>query len=317
MYNATFHPKASIPKVPGLLLRRVALGCNLLGVMACGSQNGIVGRQAPPTATFETEFVANDGVWETTAVLSGAAVEFGQPSAVARDGNLATLRFPGHAEYAATDYVGPDYVTQIATVASFHFGTLRTRVAFGSCRSTEDTVSAVLGYARDGSDLNGNQITDDSEITLQIACGTPSFAYLTVFTDYDVSAAGVETFRKLSHVVDFSTGMQYDTPSDSTDDFVASGTEPNLARASLVADGGFYEVGFDWQSGSIRFFLVDGTEELTLWTLTGSAHIPQQPVHLMYNLWHPDSHWYPATGVAQFPADDVVMQLDWLRYESD
>jgi len=37
----------------------------------------------------------------------------------------------------------------------------------------------------------------------------------------------------------------------------------------------------------------------------------------MYNLWHPDVHWYPQAGAADFPTNDVVMNVDWVSFEPE
>jgi hypothetical protein len=297
----------------------VAVGFAPLGLCGCGQAEGIVGRQhvgsTETTANiFASEFLANDGLWSVETALARASVSFGQPDASARDGNMAALVFPGNAALGVADDVGPDYVTQLATNGRFGFGTLRTRVNFGACSGAEEVVQAVLGYFSDGEDHNGNGLTDDVEIDLQIVCGTPTLAYLSVYTDYQATASG-EQYRKLSHIVDFSTGTEYDTPADNSDAFVASGTRTSLARPRLVAANTYYELGYERHKTSIRFFLNDGNEELTLWTLADAAHVPDVPVYLMYNLWHPSSHWFPASGDADFPANDVVMKVDWIRFE--
>jgi hypothetical protein len=51
-----------------------------------------------------------------------------------------------------------------------------------------------------------------------------------------------------------------------------------------------------------------------LWTLTDPTHIPQRSVTFLYNLWHPADHWYPSTSAADFPANDVVMHVDWFEF---
>ncbi len=150
-----------------------------------------------------------------------------------------------------------DHTIRFGCLSRFGFGTLRTRVNFGGCSGTEEVVQAVLGYFSDGVDHNGNGITDDVEIDLQITCSIPHFAYLSVYTDYQSNPSG-DQFRKLSHIVDFSTGTEYDTPSDSSDTFVQTGINANLARPNLITTGTFYEVGYEWHQGSVRFFLVDG-----------------------------------------------------------
>ena len=193
-----------------------ALGCGVLTLCACGSQEGLVGRQhtsdsATAGPVFESEFVTNGGLWSIDTALPRASVQFGQSDTGARDGNVAELIFPGDSTLTATDDVGPDYVTQLATLDRFGFGTLRTRVTFGGCSGTEEVVQAVLGYFNDGIDHDGDGITDDVEIDLQITCSAPHFAYLSVFTDFQSTPSG-DIFRKLSHIVDFATGTECARP---------------------------------------------------------------------------------------------------------
>jgi len=293
-----------------------ALSIAAVGVTGCGPQRGLVGRQNAPDAgtIFESEFKTSDGPWSIEAPLPGASATFGNTDMSARDGFMAKLVFPGDAALASTDNVGPDFVTQLQTTERFGFGTLRSRVKFGGCSGTEEVVQAVLGYFSDGLDHNQNGITDDIEIDLQIACSSREFAYLSVFTDYQADPAG-DRFRKLSHVVDFSTGTEYDTPADNSDTLVKSGTNPSLLRPNLLNSGNYYEVGYEWHTNSVRFFLVDGAESLTLWTLSDPTHVPQLPVYLTYNMWHPSTHWFPLSGDADYPANDVVMDVDWVRFE--
>jgi len=306
--------RAKVRHVFGLSLAMLTLG-------ACGSQEGWVGRQHPGDAAatapaFESEFVTNGGLWSVDTALPRASVTFGQADASARDGNIVELLFPGDSTLTAANDIGPNYVTQVATVSRFGFGTLRTRVNFGGCSGTEEVVQAVLGYFSDGVDHDGNGITDDIEIDFQVTCGTPHYAYLSVFTDFQSTPSG-DVYRKLSHVVDFSTGAEYDTPRNNSDTFEASGNNAKLARPNLVTPGTFYEVGYEWHKSSVRFFLVDGGEELTLWTLNDASQVPQLPVYLMYNLWHPGTHWFPSSGDADYPANDVVMKVDWIRFDPE
>ncbi len=289
----------------------------LMSLTGCGQQAGIVGRQNAPEAdggVFESEFRTGDGPWSVETALPGAGVSFGNADPNARDGYAAKLVYPGDATLSSTDNVGPNYMTQLQTTERFGFGTLRTRVAFGGCSGTEEVVQAVLGYFSDGLDHNQNGITDDVEIDLQIACSSPQYAYLSVYTDYQADPAG-DRFRKLSHVVDFSTGAEYDTPQDDSDTFVQSGTNASLLRPNLLASETYYEVGYEWHPSSVRFFLDDGTGELTLWVLSDASRVPQLPVYLTYNLWHPSTHWFPRAGDADYPASDVVMSVDWIRFE--
>jgi hypothetical protein len=297
----------------------------LLG--ACQHQDGIVGSEplvsAPDasaadsgaadsggqTPTYFTDFDAIDD-WQPDNSLPGSSTNFGVQITGATDPSTAELRFPGHPEYAATDNMGADYVTQIASPQKFGFGTYRTRVQLGSCKPTEDAVNAALGFFNDGTDANQNGITDDLEIDFQVLCGTPQNLYLTVFTDYESDTQ----FRKLSHLIDFSTGTLYDTPSAEKDGFTKTSTVAAFLRPELFDSTTFYEIGFEWHTASLRFFMVLDGADVTLWTLTDPTHIPQRPVTFLYNLWHPAAHWFPSTSAADFPANDVVMHVDWFEF---
>ncbi len=302
-------------------------------VVACGRQDGVIGFQpsavgtggnddagaagaSAPAPTFHTDFDAKGG-WSTGNKLPGSTTEFGVTSSGADDPATATLTFPGHPEYASTQNAGADYVTEIASPQRFGFGTFRTRLAFGACQPSEDAVNAALGYFSDGSsDTNNNGITDDLEINFQVLCGAPQYVSLTVFTDYQL-VGSAEQFRKLTRVIDFSNGDIYDTPAADQEGFVKSAPNPSFVQPGVFTPGMFYEVGFEWHAASLRFFMqIDGVD-VTLWTLTDAANIPQQPVKFVYNLWHPAAHWYPAAGKAAFPAQPVVMHVDWFDYYAE
>ncbi len=267
-----------------------------------------------PTLTYRTDFDANGGDWQLENKLPGSSTTFGVPVTGAADPSTAELRFPGHPEYAATDNVGTDYLTQIASAQRFSFGIYRTRVQFGTCQTSEDAVNAALGYYNDGTDADGDGLTDDSELDFQVFCGSPHNLSLTVFTEYQETPA---QFRKLEHAINFSTGEVFDTLAADKDGFTKTATDATLVRPELFAPDAFYEIGFEWHATSLRFFMqLDGAER-TLWTISDPARIPQRPVLFLYNLWHPSTHSYPATGSAAFPANDVVMHVDWFEYYAE
>ena len=64
----------------------------------------------------------------------------------------------------------------------------------------------------------------------------------------------------------------------------------------------------------MRFFIVIDGIELTLWSLADAALIPQVPLQLRYNLWHPDTHWLPTAVPADYPSQDAVLAADWFKY---
>jgi hypothetical protein len=312
---------------------RASLLLPTCALIACGHQDGLVGVRllgeagadatgvagAGPSSAgasalgFVDDFSKNTGRWQPETAVPGAGTAFGEASPGARDGRLATLILPGHPEYASADQAGADFVTQLGTFERFHFGTYRTRIGFGACSAGEETVMAFLGYFNDGEDRDGDGIVDDLEIDAQVLCGEPGRIYLTVFTDYEATGRDV-AYRKLSRMIDFATGDISDTVAPDDETFAAAGNDPALANPTLFAPGALYELGFEWHADSIRFFLLQNGGEHELWTLTGADRVPQQPVHIVYNMWHPETHWYPRAGSADYPAQDVIMSIDWLSF---
>lgn len=312
---------ARSPLVDGALRLRPWRSALLLALAAlgCAAEDGVVGvaQEKPPAQskpTFEEEFGSNAGAWQERTPLPGASTAFGTADPDASDQDVAVLVFPGHPELDSSDDASADLATQIATTRAFHFGTYRTRLKFGTCAENEQVVSAFLGYFNDGSDQNQNGITDDVEIDLQVSCSTPAYLYLTVFTDYQLDPGGGERFRKLSRIVDFSSGDLYDTLAFDQDEFSKTGNDPTLFRPLALAPDSYHELGFEWHATSLRFFLVLDGAERTLWTLSDPARIPTRPVTVIYNSWHADSAWYPRTGSADFPAHDVTLRVDWFRF---
>ena len=313
--------------------RATQFGVALLLLSACGAQDAVIGAQPerggaggagsgggagdPVAATYRTDFDADETEWQSRTNLAGASTHFGVPVADPGGSSTAEVRLPGHSDYLATDKVGTRWLTQIGSTRVFGFGRYRTRLQFGACSPNEDAVNAALGYFSDGGDENGNGLTDDEEIDVQVLCGTPRRIFFSVFTDYQSDAAGGEQFLKLSRVIDFSSGEVFDTPAPDQYNFTKQPGVLAFVHPELFASDGFYVVGFEWHATSLRFYVeVDGREQ-TLWTLTDPARIPQHPVTFLYNVWHPDSHWFPAAGAAAFPAQDVVMRPDWFEYYAE
>jgi hypothetical protein len=290
--------------------------CLAAFALACGTRDGIVGVQpramgGAPTLGFLDEMVENDGLWEEQRKLPGASTAFIRDPA-ARDEHLAELRLPGHPEYQATDQAGAQHATQLARVPRFSFGTFRSQLGFGDCAAEEEAAMAFLGFYNDGEDEDGDGIVDDLEIDAQVLCSDRSKLYLTVFTDDEP-----DRFRKLSRMIDLDSGELFDTPSTDSDSFVSAGQDPTLSLPGLFDGGAMRELGFEWHTDSIRFFLVLDGAERELWRLSGSQRVPQQPLHAIFNLWHPDTHWYAPQASADYPAKDVILRVDWVSFEPE
>jgi hypothetical protein len=260
---------------------------------------------------FSSEMAAVDPAWEVATPLPGSAVTFAAPAAGARDGRVVELRFPGDPTLAAGDRPDPDLATMIATRQFFRYGTFRARVEPARCAAGEEAVSAMFMYWKDGRDANQNGLTDVQELDFQILCGSPAFVVLTAWSDYEEKPdGGAVTFRKRSRAVDTATGDLWDTTAPSGVDYAKTGNAPELAIAGFPAAGTFYELGIEWQPARVRFFLVAGGAELTLWTLDDASYVPQAPLPMMFNVWHPPTHWLPARTPADYPAQDAVLRVD-------
>lgn len=293
-----------------------ALACALL-LGACSIQERYVGTEplaaagAGAGAKIPDYFVDFDDAsgWTSTTHLPGASTAFGVSDTGA---STAEVTFPGHSDYAGSKGAGTGNMTEIDSPQRFGFGTFRSRLRFGTCQTSEDVINAALGYFNDGGDENGNGITDDEEITFQVLCGTPQYLSLTLFTDNSPTA-----FRKLSRVIDFSSGDYYDTPSAEQEGWVKTGNSAAFTQPELFDPNQFYELGYEWHADSLRFFLMVDGADVTVWTVTDPSRIPQLPVTFIFNAWHPTTHWYPATGVAAYPANDLVMHVDWFEHYAE
>jgi hypothetical protein len=301
----------------------------LLVAAGCGPQNAVVGAFPSPDASsqdaagrsdervlgWSTQFVAEEGLWQQSSPLPGATITFGVPSGAATDNALVELRLPGKPGAGPDTDPGPDVATQIATRRFLKFGIFRTRVSFASCAATEEVASAVFAFFNDGSDVNGNGIADNPEMDFQVLCGTPAFIVLTCWSDFEkATPTAAERFIKRSRAVDMSTGDIYDSVSDTGNAFAKASTDLDLVYPGFPDPNQFYEVGFDWQPSSVRFFIVNQGREMTLWTLANPNLIPQVPLQFMLNLWHPTEHWVPVRSPADYPAAEAVLRADWAEY---
>jgi hypothetical protein len=303
---------------------KALLACASLALVlggACGRRDAQVGLVplvdgAAGPALFSSQLERDDGFWKVSAPLPGSGVTFGAAAPGTRDGRVAELRFPGDPALSATDRVDPDLATQIETRQFFRYGTFKARVQFPACAAGEELASAVFMYFRDGRDVDDNGLTDLHELDLHVLCGAPSFIVLTAWSDYDAQPdGGAETFLMLSHAVDTATGDVYDTPAPGERVYAKTGNEPALAQPGFPAAGTFYDVGIEWLPARVRFFIVLGGAEWTLWTVTDARYVPQVPLPMMFNVWHPSTHWLPQRTPADYPALDGVMRIDsteWL-----
>jgi hypothetical protein len=303
-------------------LSRWAAGAAVAAALgACSPQDRSVGAMPAPERTpegtpptLQSAFVSDEGSWEVQTVVEGARVRFGAPAAGSADDAVVELRLPGGAGSDASDFAGPAFATEIGSKEFLRFGTLRTAVRFPTCLPSEEVAAAVFWFYNDGVDHDGDGLTDNPEMDLHVLCGTPGVVVLTAWTDYQENRDGSEQFLRRSRAVDLSSGDVYDSASEDSYEYAHTGSDSALVRTGFPAPGTFYEVGYDWQPAAVRFFIVIDGKELTLWTLTDAAFIPQVPLQLRYNLWHSDTHWVPAATPASYPSQDAVLAVDGFEY---
>ncbi|HWE30874.1 MAG TPA: glycoside hydrolase family 16 protein, partial [Polyangia bacterium] len=277
------------------------------------SDGGIAGDTTPTGApTWSTQFVAADASLFTTQDTATSQITFGLASANAVDQLAGQLVFPGSTTFGPTDHAGTDFATEIdAKATNFQYGQYRSRVRLAACASTEDVVNGNFTYFNDGTDHDGDGLIDNSEIDIEILCGTPSVLSLTIWSEYTDDNGN---FRKWTRAVDLATGSYQESTADNIYDLGPSVSDPDFLYPGFFDPNAFYEMGFEWHADSIRYFIVLNNKEVTLWNFTNQALIPKLPTQWLFNVWHPATHWFGNGGAANYPANDATMQIDWARY---
>jgi hypothetical protein len=273
------------------------------GGAGTGGSPGAGGATAAPT--FAVEFTKADQSKFYDRADNGGSVAFGVASTGAGDNNVTELVFKGDPNLGPSDKLTPDYATEVGTNdGTFHYGTYRTRVQLARCGPSEELVNGIFTYFNDGKDHDGDGMIDNSEIDIEILCSDPSIISLTIWTE-----SGASGSRNAARVIHTKTGAYEDTLNDRTS--LGSGTNPDF-KQTFPDPNAFYEMGFEWHATSIRYFMVFGDKEVTLWTYTDPAYIPTLPASFLFNVWHSDNWW--TGGTADYPAADAILRVDWFRY---
>jgi hypothetical protein len=274
-----------------------------------GNGGSDAGPSTPPT--WSSELGDGEDLWGTHTP-SGGDVGFGVAEPTSADNAIGVLRLPGNPAFGPQDHAYPAYATEIEADRIFGYGDFRARVSMARCAADEDAVSGYFLYQNDGGDHDGDGLVDNNEIDIEILCANPSVIHLSVWTDYTSFDGGA--FRKVTHSIDLETGDLWESPSDHELGLEPAGNDPALHRPGWPDEEAFYELGFDWHADHIRFFLVDGDQELTLWNLTEADRIPSHEMYWLFNLWHSPEHWFSPVGEADYPAEDAFYRIDWARY---
>ena len=192
---------------------------------------------------------------------------------------------------------------------AFSFGTFRFRLALATCASNEEVVNGPFAYFNDGSKAPDGLVIN-REVDIEILCGEPWLINLTIWTEYTDDTH----FKNQSRVVDTKAGKVYVYANDQSGNETATESHPELLIPGWPQPGTFYEMGWTWSPTELRYFMLVGGTEVTLWDATDATRIPQAPMEQHFNLWAPGIHW--STGAtAAVPAKDTTLTLDWFRYD--
>jgi hypothetical protein len=276
----------------------------LLCLGACGAGGG-----AGPSDGATAVDASLPPTWSTDFASSDSALFDARGTATLGDDGVLVLA--GDPALGPTDDVGPDGASELATQRTFSYGTFRQRVTLASCDAGEDAVNGLFLYANDGADHDGDGLVDNHEIDIEILCGTPTVVFLSSWTEYDDTG-----FKKLTREIDLATGAIAESVDDHSYDLAPRGSDPSLVLPHAIDPGGYVELGWSWHAGALRYFLVDGDREVTLWDLHDAVHVPSRASSWIWNVWHPDVHWTDGAP-ADYPAHDAVLRLDRAAYWDD
>jgi hypothetical protein len=224
------------------------------------------------------------------------------------DNRVAALSIPGRPDLGPNDWSSPDSASELEFHESFLYGKFETRVRFASCAAHEEVVNGLFTYFR-GGDQNGNGITDNSEIDIELLCGTPNVLWLTTYTDFDDFASG--RLRKLSKKIDMRNG-RYELYTDWPPTVTSSGTVPGVALPDFPDPNQFYTVGFEWRESVVRYYIRLDGREVDLFTITDASRIPRRSAGFLMNVWHANAHWTDGSS-ADYPSNPATLLVDWVK----
>lgn len=266
-------------------------------------------------ANFEDHFRGDRGLWEVRKRQPGE-IYLNFYDREANDASAAVLAVFGDPNLSSGDFVGPTVSNQIRTWEAFSFGRFVAGMRPLHCQEREEMVSAFFVYFNDGIDRDGNGITDNSEIDIEILCSEPHKIYLSIWTDYqEKTESRAERFLKNTRSIDLRMGNYRQTEPGHEGEWGLhkSGTIPEAHFPGFSFSDQFTEIGFEWQTDRVRFFMVVQGVELTLWEFEDREFIPQESAPLYFNIWHPRHHWHNDQP-ADYPSEDTALLIDWVRY---
>ena len=231
-------------------------------------------------------------------------------------------------ENAAYPWQGPNFTSKRFTL----FGRYSARIKIPGVQN-QPNVGGVVGFYtyyndlynnEQEKDMNGNGLSDNSEIDFEWLIANPQLVYLTAWTDYEEET---NDCKKIARIVNLATGQilttNYSTKLGSSGTNL-SGVENNPSTIPVIpnfdASQKFYTYGFDWKTDNIRWWIINPNNEadtIVLWDYKGNTEmITQKPAFLMFNFWHTND--WAAEGKPQSkqrPNETFWAEFDWVKYE--
>lgn len=208
--------------------------------------------------------------------------------------------------------IGPEIISKEPT----HFGTYSARLKVPGVREIQPNTGAVVGYFTYYMD----SIYGLSEMDFEWLIADPTIIYIGTWTGFDGH------LQRIGRTINLATGTIYSTISK--EGYAGAETPLTGAQnepASLPPVPGydaslqFYTYGFDWQSDSLTWWMLNPAtgQKLILWNYHGSQKgIPQHPSFYRVNFWH-TNNWAVETNknAVEKPAYPYPLEIDWMQYE--
>ncbi len=244
----------------------------------------------------------------------GSSVTGGVSDSAAKDGKALNLTIPAGAG------ASPGNAAEGASKEQFLYGSFSSRVKTADCSAQPQTgaVTGIFTYGNDGRDHDGDGLTDNSEIDIEVLCGRPEVINLTIYTDYEAST---EKSQRVSRIIDLRQGKVISTCyyTDFSGNCIETLSGKESSPATVPAIPGFdsskayYDYKIDWTKDAVKFTIKDDAgKETTLWDYQGpSERIPHRPAGYLVNFWHTNSwaaHERPNT--TKSPTSPLTVSVD-------
>lgn len=217
---------------------------------------------------------------------------------------------------------GPGGGAEVDSLQRYLYGTFSAQAKTASCAAQPKAgvVTGIFTYFNDGTDHNGNGMTDNSEIDFEVLCAEPDVIYLTIWTDYRDSDAA---HKRVGRGINLRTGQILYTCYFEAFGWAncqplsgAEASPPSVpAVAGFNSSTGFYEYGFTWTATGVTYWILVNGTKITLWDYRGpSQRIPHLSAYYLHNVWHTNgwSSINDPTAVEQ-PRSAMSAWIDWSK----